>query len=427
MTTLTGPPAGDSVVPGTYVSHAQVRRGLVLLPAVFLAIFTPLNLASLLSTPGRIDGHGLLKGHDFVQFYVLGTFALEGRGNDLHDADAMAREMQRLVPGSPADTFLVVHGPHVALFFAPFAALPYEWALAAWLTLIAAVYAWCARTMWRRLPGLRNHGAEAVVLLAASPALHGLLVSGQTSAIALAMVTACWLAFRSGRPVAAGMALGLLTYKPTLAVVLVAAFIAAAEWRVLAAAAAAAAAQMLAAAMWFGREAVTAYLGVLASTPGREELEFVLVSHKHSLRAFFTLLMPGHPAGTVLYLAVALLVVALTIRVWRRRAPFDVRFALALLATVLASPHLFIYDVIVLTPAFLLLWNAARERYARPERAELALYLAYLAPFAAPLAQVTGIQVSTLGFLGLFGAAWHLTRTSAACTPTVSRPIQETA
>jgi hypothetical protein len=137
--------------------------------------------------------------------------------------------------------------------------------------------------------------------------------------------------------------------------------------------------------------------------------------------------MPGHPAGTVLYVAVALLVVALTMSVWRRRASLDIRFALALLATVLASPHLFIYDVIVLMPAFLLLWNAARERYTHAGRAELALYLAYLAPIAAPLAQITGIQVSTLGFLALFGAVWHLMAKSATCTPAVPRPIQETA
>jgi hypothetical protein len=216
----------------------------------------------------------------------------------------------------------------------------------------------------------------------------------------------------------------LLTYKPSLAFVLVAAFLAAGQWRVLVAASVTVAAQMMAAAIRFGGSVVTDYLGVLASTPGREELEFVLVAHKHSLRAFFTLLMPGHPVGTLLYVAAALLVVGLTLRAWRIRAQFDVRFALALLATVLASPHLFIYDVVVLTPAFLLLWNAARQRYERPERAELALYLAYLAPFAAPLAQITGFQLSTLALAALFGAVWYRLREDASCTRAVSQPIQ---
>jgi len=85
----------------------------------------------------------------------------------------------------------------------------------------------------------------------------------------------------------------------------------------------------------------------------------------------------------------------------------NLRFSVLLLATVLASPHLTVYDLVILAPAFLLLadWMRGKPSYA-PWLGPL-LYAGYILPLLGPLARWTHVQVSVVAMSVLL---WMIVR-----------------
>ena len=78
----------------------------------------------------------------------------------------------------------------------------------------------------------------------------------------------------------------------------------------------------------------------------------------HSLRTFWSMLVPWpRICRSALYVLSAAAVLVLTIACWKRRptVPLSLRYSALLLATVLVAPHLTVYDLVILTPAFILL------------------------------------------------------------------------
>jgi hypothetical protein len=133
----------------------------------------------------------------------------------------------------------------------------------------------------------------------------------------------------------------------------------------------------------------------------------------HSLRTFWTMLIPGLRAPFVLYLVSASLVLGLTIAVWSKRpaAPLALRYSALLLATVLVSPHLIVYDIVILAPVFLLLsdWILSR-RTVNASSINNLLYVAYLAPLVGPLARWTHLQISVVIISVLLYIIWRASR-----------------
>ena len=52
------------------------------------------------STPGLLDRNGLVKGTDFVHFYVLGSLALEHRGSALYNTLLQSEIAREIVSGA---------------------------------------------------------------------------------------------------------------------------------------------------------------------------------------------------------------------------------------------------------------------------------------------------------------------------------------
>jgi hypothetical protein len=116
----------------------------------------------------------------------------------------------------------------------------------------------------------------------------------------------------------------------------------------------------------------------------------------HSLRTFWTMLIPWPSASLALYLFTAFLILILTIACWRSRLPLSVRYSGFLFATVLLAPHLTVYDLVILVPAFLLLsdWLVAQSDRSATSQLGLLLYLAFLLPLLGPVARWTHFQAS---------------------------------
>jgi alpha-1,2-mannosyltransferase len=365
--------------------------------ALLLALCLWGVLAAGLTSPGLRDRSGLLKGADFLQFYVFGSLAHEGRMEALYDYSAHKALAERRVPESRGTTFLPVYGPQVALFFAPLSVLAYGPALTSWVVASALLYALCVFAAWRTCPRLSPHGRTVALLALAYPPLFSLIGHGQTSALALACFTGSWLALRNGRHFAAGIALGCLAYKPQLALGAGLVLLAAGEMRMVAGAAVAAAAQLAWGAVFTGGEATLDYatmltgLGALAPTLGFK------LHQMHCLRAFFDLLLPD-PLAKLAWAAAALVALVLAFRIWRSALPLALRFAALLVATALVNPHQYMYDLVFLAPAWMLLADASLARPSPPwaPLLRVLLYAAFVLPALGPLARLTHLQLSVL-------------------------------
>ena len=355
-----------------------------------------------MATPGLRDRHGLIKGTDFLHFYTLGTLARDGRGDLLYNMSAQTAWLGRLVPEAAGTVYVPLYGPQVSLLFAPLARLGYPRALWVWLLLNLAIYVLCCRAVWKQCAHLQRAAGTVCILAVAFPGLFHLLAWGQTSGLALACFTLAFLALRGGRAVAAGLAIGCLIFKPQLGLAAAVVFVLAGEWRIVFGASVAALVQLGVGWLAYGsavmRDYFHALLHVRDVLPLLEPRPYQMVS----LRAFWSLLLPWPQVACALYGLSAAAVLALMVRGWSGRLPLELRFSALLLATTLVAPHLTVYDLVILAPAFLLLGNAAAGSSRGAAKAvQFLLYLCYPLFLLGPLTRVTHLQLSVVALAAL--------------------------
>jgi alpha-1,2-mannosyltransferase len=393
------------IKPGFCLTTKRVRIHGLLLAVCFWTIY-----AVDMSSAGLLDRNGLVKGTDFFHFYTLGTLACQGRGDLLYGMRAQAEVARKVLPLAPDSLYVPLYGPQVSLFFAPFARLPYGWALAAWLFLNALIFALCCYAVWRTRPALRAERWTILILAIAFPGLFHLLLWGQTSGLALLCFTLAYLGLRNDQKLLAGVAIGSLIFKPQLGLAAAVVFVGAREWRVIAGALAAASVQLAAAWMHYGTGAMRNYWRALLHVEDILPLLEPRLYQTHSLRSFWSLLLPWPQVAFVFYVASGLGVLALAVRCWQSGAPLEIRFAALLWASVLASPHLTVYDLVILAPAFLWLgdWAMANGESGFAGLAQLLLYLCYPLFLLGPLARLTHLQLSVVAVTGLLWISWRI-------------------
>jgi alpha-1,2-mannosyltransferase len=356
-----------------------------------------------LSRPGLLDWAGQIKGTDFVHFYVLGSVALNGPVQALYDPLTLARISAALVPESVGVYYLPIYGPQTALLFAPLSTLSYAWALSVWVLITASIYGLCCAFIWRVCPALRTERSTIILLAAAYPAFFNLLAHGQNSAIALACLTGAFFAFRHRHPVLAGVAIGTLAYKPQLGLVMACVFVLSRDWRIVVGAVAGATTQLGLAWFYFGTDVMRSYWNALRGLGAIQPLLDVKPYQMHSLFSFWNLLLPWHHIASVAYVITAILVIMASWRVWQSRAPLTLRYAFLLLATALVSPHLNVYDLVILAPALLLVgdWTLGHPDDARAKPMQRLVYYSYALPLAGAATRFTHIQASVIAMSAL--------------------------
>lgn len=381
------------------LTRKRVRGHAALLGLVLWGAYA-INMA----TPGLKDREGQLKGADFLHFYVLGNIARMHSGDMLYDAHRQAALAAQLIHQVPGETYLPVYGPQFSLLFIPFAGLPYGWAALTWMLGSALVYGISCWLVLRTCVRLRNDRTTVFILAAAFPAFFYLVASGQNSALALIAFTTAFFCFRARRLLLAGMALGLLMYKPQFGVMAAAVFLFTLEWRVMIGALITAVGQLTAGLLYYGRSALDAYFnGLVHINQSASALEPHL-QRMHSLRSFWQMLLPWHGAASLLYAASALAVVVVTMWCWRSKAPLELRYAVFLLGSALVDPHLTDYDLVILMPALLLIGDHILLASESGERdaARLLTYCAYFLPLFGPMLKVVHVQFSVPVYAGLF-------------------------
>jgi alpha-1,2-mannosyltransferase len=393
--------------PGAWLTARRLRaHGAIL--AVCLWSFYVWNLA----TPSLRDRNGNLKGTDFLHLYTLGSLAVAHRGVDLYDMNAQAALAAQHVPQAAGIRYLPMYPPQVSLLLAPLAHISYGRALLVWWGCSAMVYAICCYSAWCRCPNLGGHGFLVFLLAAAFPAFFHLIAWGQTSALALGCFTLGFFLMRARYEFVAGLVLGCLIFKPQLGLAAAVVFVAIGAWRILAGAVLSAAGQLGVGILYYGTSPLQQWIHDLRSVPAVMPLFEPRPYQTHCLRTFWTMLLPWHGLALGLYIASAVVVLGLTIACWRRgpSAPLALKYSSLLLATVLVAPHLTVYDLVILAPAFLLLadWLVEQSPTSLTRGLGTLLYLTYMLPLLGPFARWTHVQLSVVAMAACLYVIWRM-------------------
>ena len=430
-------PASSELSPA---QHHRIRLHIALIPAYLCLIWGWSDFFSRLPVGPGSEAHRI---RDFAAIaYIPGLIANQGDASALYDSERRAAMLTTLLPNRPPVRYPPFYGPQLSVFFSPLARLPYEWALAAWMGITCLVYFACGYAIWRSCARLRDRAAAVAVLLLADPTLYYTLSFVQISAIALVCVTGGFFALRAGRPLLAGVLIGSLVYKPSLGVAAAVVFVCSVvatlakpklardsgERRLVLGAVVGAAAQLAIAALFWGPSIVADYFHAQIALASDMRDEFYL-HHLHSWRGFFEILGVPNVAAQTAYVVAAVLVLVVACRCWRSAAPLEVRYPVLLIATVLVNPHGYVYDSIILMPAFLLLWDWAEQGDdVFATRFEWLMYFCYLSPLLAIVAIVAHVQLSVpaLTLLGALAARADLLAVRARLTDHLPRPSSRT-
>jgi hypothetical protein len=210
------------------------------------------------------------------------------------------------------------------------------------------------------------------------------------------------------RPWLAGILIGLLAYKPQFGVLIPLVLAVSGRWRVFAAAALTVAALALAVTLAFGMDVWTAFFASTAFTRSVVLEQGGTGWHKiQSAFSWVRLWGGGVPLAYAVQGAVTLAVAAALGWLWRTRANFPLKAAALLIGTVLATPYVLDYDLMLLAPAIAFLAADGASRGFAPWQ-KTVLAALWLLPLAArSVAQATSVPLAVPLMLLAFGFLLH--------------------
>lgn len=362
--------------------------------------------------PGIFDRQGNVKFQDFLQFPISARLIAQGRAHELYDDRVLAQEIRQTVGRDSKIYLQYFYGPQVALAFVPIASIPFLAQAALWSAFSLVLYFVCVRMVWKKCTGLKLHGKLVAICAVAYPPLFHFFVRGQLSAVVLLCFTGAFLAFSSERDFLAGIALGLLAFKPQFLVAIPLIFLLARAWSAFSGLLISSVLQLGFTSLYFGRTVMEAYFRMLlhsAGHPGSTELVFSPIQ-MHSFHSFWEMLIPWASLQWVLYLLCSLLAVLAAAAIWKSSAPLSLRFSALTLAAVLVNPHIYIYDLLALAPALLLVadWSITHRDGLHKPALDGLLYLAFLLPLFGPLALWTHVQLSVVVFAAMLWVLYRI-------------------
>ena len=340
---------------GQWLTLSRARGySLILLLLYAIAVVGGIALSS-----GFVDRNGKPIGTDFSSFYAAGSLVLEGRASDVYDmATHYAREQQIFGAATPYYGWL--YPPIFLLVAAPLALMPYPLALAAWQGVTFAFYLAVIAAILRKW---RQHGGAIAHLwlpvAAAFPAVFINLGHGQNGFLSAGLLGAALVALPR-RPILSGILFGLLAYKPQFAVIIPVALLVAGRWRTVIAAGTTVIALAGATYLLFGPELWWSF-AVSTETSRKLLLEQGDVGFEKLQSVFAAVRMWGGGISLA-YMAqgaASIAAVCSVAWIWRSSCDRDLKAALLIAATLLASPHVLDYDLMILAPAIAFIVSAS--------------------------------------------------------------------
>jgi arabinofuranan 3-O-arabinosyltransferase len=355
------------------------------------------------------DPNGLGIPTDFVNVWSAGKLVLDGHPAWAYDWD-IQKQVQVGLLGQTFVGHFAWHYPPPFLFVAAFLAqFPYAGAFIGWVSVSLVPYLVTMRAIVGRPFGWMLAAAFPVVLTNTLVGQNGFLTASLVGGMLILLPT---------RPVLAGICLGLLSYKPQYGLLFPLVLIAASQWTVFFTAGIVAAA--IAGVSWLalGTESWLAFFHWLPMfsqaflTEGRAPW-----GKMQSIFALVRYFGGSEPLGWAFQWTMIAAVALALVLVWRSRVRYSLKAAALATGTLLVTPYLFLYDVMVLAIAVGFLVRIGLSdgfrRYELPALGLMAFLLMFYPLFAAP----TGFA-ATLVVAALIAGRCLMPRTRAA--PSVS-------
>lgn len=338
---------------------------------------------------------------DFLVFHAAGRAWLEGKASLIYDVDAFTAFQNALYAepfGLEARFRPFLYPPIWALMLLPFGALAAGKAIAVFLTGTAALAT--------ALEGRRDRWGWLAVIT--SPAALWTVLAGQNTFLSVALLYG-GLRLLERAPVAAGILLGLLSYKPQVWLLVPVVLVAARQWRALGWALGTVLGLSLASLGVFGLEFWRAFLEVAreAGTSRFADRMFEQM-YMHMVTLVAAARIVGLPTGVagVLQLAGTTLAALVVWFAFRRHGPGAARTAVLMSATLLVSPYTLNYDLLILMPAAVAMFRRGAADGFFP--AEFLLYpLLWLIPTVGMGLNRVGVPVMPLLVLWFGAVAWR--------------------
>jgi hypothetical protein len=342
--------SADLVEPKRKLPWPELALAALLLGASLGPIAWDLLRARGLSLPG-----GALIGRDFLNCWAGGQLVLHGEAARIYSSAYMPA-LEALTGQPPLSVHVFSYPPSLLLFLWPLGFLAYVPAFFLWIAGTGALW-FCAARPWLRRAGLPAWTALAL------PAAFANVWAGHYGFVLAALWLAAFAALGK-RPVPAGLALALLTFKPHMGVLIALVLLLRREWRVVAIAAAGTAALVAASMAAFGLDPWVYYLvdtsRLQAGLLARDNAFFFLMMptpYAAFFRAFDSIAIAAAAQGLIAAAALIVLV-----RATLRGTAWPELGLLTATATFLVLPYAFNYDmgVVCLSAAMLLFGKGPR-------------------------------------------------------------------
>jgi len=320
------------------------------------------------------DADGRFIHTDFLNVWAAGKLALDGHPALAWDWD-VHKQVQVAMLGQSYLGDYAWHYPPPFLFVAMFLAhFSYATGLVGWAAASFVPYMAMMRAVVGQRFGLMAGAAFPVVLANTMAGQNGFLTAALLGGTLVLMPT---------RPILSGICLGLLSYKPQYGVLFPLVLIAASQWTVFFAAVVTTATLALMSWIAFGTDSWQAFFHWMPMfsqaffTEGRATF--------FKLQSVFGLVRTMGGSEQVAWMfqwMISGTVLVGVIMLWRSRADYALKAAALAAGTLLLTPYLFLYDLMVLAiPVGLLLRIGLAHGFRRGELTALACAIGLLIAF----------------------------------------------
>ena len=341
-----------------------------------------------------VDRNGQPIGTDFSNVYAAGRLIWQGRAAEAYEPTLQHAAEQAVFDGREVPFY----GWHYPPFFFAIAflvaAFPYAWGLAMWLAASLAGYLAAMRAILPR--------PETLLISSAFPAVFVNIGHGQNGFLTAALLGGA-LQLIGRRPWLAGILIGCLAYKPQFGVLIPIALVAGGRWRSIGAAAATVAALLALSFVTLGGDIWHAFAESMNFTQ-TVVLEQGGTGWQKIQSAFSAARMWGagvHTAYAV-QITLALLLAATIAWLWQSDAAFELKASALATGSLLATPYVLDYDLVVLAVAIAFFARHGLSRGFRDYEVSL-LAAAWIVPLLSrSVASVSGIPLGLIVLLAFY-------------------------
>jgi hypothetical protein len=391
----------NSIASGDWLTHERVTRVVMLFALASLSAILWLAATSV----GTLDALGRPLGTDFSNVWTAGWMAVDGRAAEVWSWPAHFEYQRALHGKADVDIFGWHYPPPFLLVAASLATLPYLPALVAWQAATLGPFLWM---MWRLVPR-----RETLLLTLAAPVTLICLIHGHNGFLT-ALLLGGGLMLLEKRPLAAGLLLGCLIYKPQFGLIIPLLLLVTGNWRAIVGAFWSAGILILWTIAAWGWPVWQAFIESLPLTRTVVIEQGSTGWHK-IMSPFSAARMWGGSVALAYAVQLCTSLASVAAVVWTSLGGRDpaLRNALVCATVLISTPYVMDYDQVVLLPALGWLWLDGRRNGFLPWDRSLMSFV-WVAPIVARHA--ADFLLLPIGLFATFAVAAIAVRRAAVRT-----------